>query len=114
MHFHSTGAKLAHNLSDHHIHFQNQKMKVMLAAQTLSQSVANALEMLKSIDPDFINVDATIEFIRIFNDLFDIMNSKNPIAKGFKKPMCGDNFDYLDTAMKYAEDFISYHRKIQS
>lgn len=81
-------------------------MKVILAAQTLSQSVAEALEKLKLFDPDFSNVDATIEFVSIFNDLFDMMNSKNTDEKGFKKPICEDNFDYLDTSMRYAEDFI--------
>lgn len=101
-----TGIKLAQNLSDRHVHFQNQKMKVLLAAQTLSGSVANALEVLKTNDSKFSEVDATVDFIRVFNDLFDVMNSKNSFSKGLKIPMCEENFERVDSVMTNAEYFI--------
>lgn len=78
--------RLAEHLSDRHVYFSNQKMKVVLAAQTLSQSVASALEFLRTRDSDFAEAEATIEFISLFNDIFDVLNSKNVIAEGFKSP----------------------------
>ena len=36
--------KVASKLSNHHIHFANQKMKIKLAAQVLSASDADAIE----------------------------------------------------------------------
>ena len=40
------------------------KMKVRLAAEVLSSSVADALSYLRNIDHRFRDVDATVEFIR--------------------------------------------------
>ena len=68
-------------------------MKVNLAAQTLSRSVARALEFV-SHDlklPKFADVSATVEFIGIIDGLFDTLNSKNPFATEFKAVMCKNN-----------------------
>lgn len=67
-----------HRLTKKHIEFQNAKMNVRLAAQTLSNSVANSMEMLmeKGYEP-FSNSSATIEFTRFINNCFDIMNTKD-------------------------------------
>jgi hypothetical protein len=60
-------------------------MKVNLAAQTFSASVADAIEFcttnlnLKQFDGS----DATVRFIRIIDRLFDLLNSRNPFAKGY-------------------------------
>lgn len=57
--------------------FVLQKMKVKLAAQTFSKSVADALEVC-SVDlqlREFYECAPTIQFIRLINDLFDILNS---------------------------------------
>ncbi|XP_064470498.1 venom metalloproteinase antarease TserMP_A-like [Ornithodoros turicata] len=61
-------------------------MKVNLAAQTLSASIADALEFC---DQDlniasFQGCEATVSFLRRFDRLFDILNSRNPLAKNFK------------------------------
>ena len=63
-------------------------MNVRLAAQTLSSSVANATEFLdKSAHlPMFCDSQGTLKFIRTIDRLFDRLNSRNPIAKGFKAP----------------------------
>jgi len=62
-------------------------MSVSLAVQVLSSSIADALQFLQSYNNDFKNATATIEFIRIFDRLFDIMNARNSFGKGFKSPM---------------------------
>ena len=60
------GLHAANKLSSKHIHFQNQKMKVSLAAQTLSSSVALALTMLHDAGlDDFKDCLPTVEFIQV-------------------------------------------------
>lgn len=52
-------------------------MKVKLATQLLSKSVAVALLYCKNDLnlPDFTNVEATAKFISLINDAFDILNT---------------------------------------
>ena len=63
-------------------------MKVNLAAQTLSSSVADALQFCRDDLglASFAECGATVRFIRIIDRIFDLMNSCNPLAKGFKAP----------------------------
>lgn len=61
-----------------HVSYANQKMKVKLAAQVLSESVADALIYCqRNSVPNFTSCDATVKFIKIFNKLFDILNSQS-------------------------------------
>lgn len=58
-------------------------MKVKLATQLLSRAVADALKFCKynlSLHA-FFGVDATAKFIEIFNDVFDILNTRSCIEK---------------------------------
>ena len=58
------GLHLANKLSSSHINWRKQKMKVKLAAQTFSRSVADALQYLCDCKADgFLRSSATIEFI---------------------------------------------------
>ncbi len=84
------GLKLGNKLSSSHTEYGKTKMNVSLAAQTLSSSVADAIEFLsKGMKlPNFAGSEATVEFIRMIDCLFDILNSRNPLAKGFKQPLC--------------------------
>ena len=62
-----SGLKLANRLSQRHIDFQRQKMKVSLAALTLSSSVATALQCLLETDhTKFIGCEPTVQFIKVF------------------------------------------------
>ena len=83
-------------------------MKVNLAAQALSSSVADAIEFCTNNLKlkQFEGSEATVKFIRTIDHLFDILNSRNPCAKGFKaplklsnqhlwKPFLTSSFDYL-------------------
>ena len=64
-------------------------MKVSFAAQTLSSSVADAFEFLRdglSME-QFASCAPTVKFVRLINRLFDILNSRSPVAHGFKQPL---------------------------
>ncbi|KAK5921393.1 hypothetical protein CgunFtcFv8_025102 [Champsocephalus gunnari] len=81
-------------------------MKVSLAAQTLSNSVAVALRTLREMGyAEFKDCEATTEFIEITDRLFDILNSRNPRAKGFKAPLGSRNWtstrEFLSRARGY-------------
>ena len=83
------GLRAGNRLHERHVQWTRQKMKVKLAAQTLSSSVADAIEFC-NLDlhlPAFKNSEATVRFIRIIDRLFDFLNSRNPLAKGFKAPL---------------------------
>lgn len=82
------GLRAGNRLTNAHVDFQNQKMKVRLAAQTLSSSVAKALEFLDvNKFPGFYNTSATRKFIETVDRLFDIFNSRSVIGKGYKKAL---------------------------
>jgi len=63
------GCHLANKLRKSHIFFFKQKMKVKLASQLLSQSVADALKFCKyNLGlAEFKNVDGAVKFIEMFN-----------------------------------------------
>ena len=87
------GLRAGNKLHERHIQWTKQKMKVRLAAQTLSSSVADALEFCNTDLnlPAFRNCEATVKFIRIIDRLFDLMNSRNPFARGYKAPLRSSN-----------------------
>ena len=60
------GLHAANKVTDKHIYFDTQKMKVCLAAQTLSRSVAVALRTLRDLGyQQFTHCEATAEFIEL-------------------------------------------------
>lgn len=83
------GLRAGNRLRLAHTDWESQKMKVHLAAQTISSSVADALEFcqedlgLKT----FSGSGPLVKFLRLFDRLFDILNSRNPLAKNFKAPL---------------------------
>lgn len=82
------GLRLANKLTKGHINWQDQKMKVRLAAQTLSESVATAIEYCREkILEQFAGSEATCSFLKKFNDLFDILNSRSTRSFGTKKAL---------------------------
>ncbi len=86
----SEGLNLANKLSSKHLQYEKHKMNVKLAAQTLSSSVAYAIEFLDSSMKlkQFQDSKGTVNFVRTVDRLFDMLNSRNPMAKGFKQPLC--------------------------
>lgn len=99
---------VTHKITRKHIDYEDRKMKVSLATQLLSRSVAFAMQYaMDSGHVHFENAAGTIEFTTRMNNLFDIFNSKNETDSGFKRPLCPANkdhiFAYLDECRDYLE-----------
>ena len=98
-----------------HINYQNEKMKVSLAVQVLSSSVADALEFARQLGKlEFQGCEATVQFIRTIDRVFDILNSRNCRGKGYKAPISKRNvwqtLGFLEKArveLKSLEDTLS-------
>lgn len=88
-----TGLRLGNRLRETHINFKKMIMKVFLAAQTLSASVADAIEFcwetlrLRA----FKGCEPTVRFIRCIDCIFDFLNVRNPLGKGFKSSLRKNN-----------------------
>lgn len=115
-----------HKLNQKHIQWKRNSMKVELAVQTFSQSVADSLSLLNSLGrPEFANVDATIRFTQRFNDLFDVFNTKSDDTDElciYKRALCPANrekvFDLFEKSIEYIKN-LKYidrndHNKIKS
>ena len=102
------GLRLANKLKSSYLCWQKQKMKVNLAAQSLRSSVADALDYcnVKLKLSQFQGSEATFKFLRIFDRLFDICNSRNPLAKNFKAPLRKTNQAYVDVFLDEAFSYI--------
>lgn len=96
----NTSLKIANKLGPAHVKWQQNSMKVKLAAQTLSSSVADAIEFLSSLGlKEFESAQATVQFIRIYDRIFDFLNSRNPFGKGYKKPVYLNNLEMLENVL---------------
>lgn len=103
--------ELGNKLSRDHICFSTAPMKVSLAVQTISNSVADTLEqMCEDQYEDFINCESTIKFLRLFNNVFDVMNYGNgkPNDDHFKRPLCESNIRKFQELFEEFEEFISH------
>ena len=84
-------------------------MNVKVAAQTLSASVADALDFLHDeiAHPGFTESEATSEFIKRMDVAFNLMNSHHPLVKGMKEPMTEPYFKrYWAKACDNLTDYI--------
>ncbi|KAM7282446.1 uncharacterized protein ISCGN_002596 [Ixodes scapularis] len=100
------GVLIANKLRKSHIYWKNQPMKVSLAAQLFSTSVADAIAECRNLGiPSLYQSRPTEQFIRHVNNVFDILNSRHVGQKLWKKPLCKDNIEevrsYLDNAASY-------------
>ena len=75
-----------------------------IIAQTLSSSVADAIQFLEE-SGNFKGAGATVKFIRIVDRLFDLLNSRNPFAKGFKAPMSVSNRQVWENVIVHSIDY---------
>ena len=102
---------LGNKLKNVHIKWHNQKMKVAVAAQTLSSSVAAGMMYLRSLKlKQFEKCEQTAEFIQNINDIFDILNTKSKFGKKFKSPLTLKNFMELQS---YLQHIISYLKELK-
>jgi hypothetical protein len=111
------GLRLGNRLTTAHLAWQKQKMKVNLAAQTFSDSVADAVEFCrKDLNlPEFSDSEETVTFMRLINRLFDILNSRNPLGKGSKAALAQKNeadwHPFLAEAVVYISRLASIEGK---
>lgn len=100
---------LGNKLRNAHIEWFKKKINVKLAAQLLSESVACSLGFcLQKQYQEFEGCKATIKFIRVFNNLFDILNSRNLNAFGWKSPFQDKNYMKYVEFLKEAKTYILF------
>jgi len=107
------GLKCGTKLTKKHIMFQNARMNVRLAAQTLSESVSAALKFCHECVPEkFQHPEETAIFCTMFNDAFDLLNVRSKFSKIKKCNMALLNKTF-DKLKNYAEDIIAYIQLLQ-
>ena len=88
-------------------------MKVKYAVQVLSQSVANALKTMNQLGmPNFENIHATVEFLKLFDTLYDCMNSKHLKEQFQKAPLRKSNAQYWKDTFHKAVSYICNLKQI--
>lgn len=100
---------LTHKLTKRHIQYHDRKMHVRTAVETLSNSSADSLQLLKSNSVEkFAGANATIQFIRTFNKIWDIFNTqrvRSDQVSSFKSALNQKNavdiFKFLSEAKMY-------------
>ncbi|KAJ8333906.1 hypothetical protein SKAU_G00412300 [Synaphobranchus kaupii] len=99
------GLRLGNKLRMAHIQWRKQKMKVHLAAQLFSSSVADALEYCEQElkYPQFRGCAATVQFLHTIDGAFDVLNSRNPLGKGLKAPIKPSTKDRTEAILQQAE-----------
>ncbi|EEC08967.1 hypothetical protein IscW_ISCW024374, partial [Ixodes scapularis] len=97
----SEGLRAANKLTQAHIDFCRQKMKAKLAAQTLSSSVAKDLLFAKQLGlPEFSKCEGTCKFIQDIDRCFDLLNSRSPVARTYKRPFYQANIQERSQTME--------------
>lgn len=82
-------------------------MNVKLAAQAISSGVADAIEFLqKSGIKEFQGSSATIEFIKMIDRIFDMLNCRNPYGKGFKAPIRPSTLHYTEEVFAITANYL--------
>lgn len=103
------GLHIANKLTRRHIMFRNNIMKVKLASQVLSNSVATALNFCREDAKlyTFKNSKATETFVKNMNDLFDIFNSRNMKQFDYKQALNSRNKDMIFIFLDKMKTYIS-------
>ncbi|KAL3182393.1 hypothetical protein MRX96_034667 [Rhipicephalus microplus] len=104
----SEGLRLGNKLTKVHVQWEKQKMKVRYAAQALSSSVADALDFCENVLklPQFRGASATSKFVRVFDHLFDLFNSRNPFSRSYKAPLRKQNEACWKPFFAYTQAYI--------
>lgn len=100
---------LTHKLNKRHLEYTDRKMHVRTAVETFSRSSADSMEYLqKNRVPGFEDATETIEFTRIMDTLWDVLNSQrilNDKTNKYKSAIYpenkGDVFKFLLKAKQY-------------
>ena len=109
----NSGLHAATKIRNRHLNYQKEKMKVKLAVQTFSNSVAEAIEFCnKDLKMDEFNeCCATVEFCKFMNNIFDVLNTRNMLSKlTFKRPISKSNYEFIHNFINKSVDYISFLR----
>lgn len=88
------------------VNFKNEKMKVKLMTKLFSQSVAKSLDFCRIIKiPGFEKSEATANFVKLCDRLFDALNSK-PRGQGYKAPLSEGNRRFWSALFKEAKNYL--------
>ena len=104
--------KLSNKLTKKHIYYKDNIMKVKLAVQVLSNSVAKSLELLTNFN-DFYDVQPTVDFLIIINNIFDILNSRRLYDRNYKSALNLGNLDNIINYLYYAKSYLLSLKDIQ-
>ena len=91
----------------HVTEWRKRKMRVKLAAQVLSRSVADALEFLADIKHvGFAACEGTVKFIRVIDEVFDRLNARSPFVVGQKQAVTRANLVNVQLFFADAEKYL--------
>ncbi|ODM87107.1 DNA transposase THAP9, partial [Orchesella cincta] len=100
------GFRAANKLTGRHIDFKQQIMKTKLALHVTSNSTATGIETARLLNiPQFQNSEATVKFLRLFDRVFDFLNSKTT-GKGFKSPISQRNSHIWRPFIERSKEYI--------
>lgn len=104
---------LCNKLTNLHVRWYQKPMNVKLAAETISNSVADTIGLLRKDGYDeFQESDATEKFVRFFNDAFDILNfGGHQESDGkFKQKLCEHT---AETVFNFADRFKEFISQLE-
>lgn len=97
-------------MNKRHIDWKDQRMHVRTAVETLSNSTAESIEFLiMSGVPQFANADATVDFIKRFDKLWDVMNThrvKHNAINKYKSALNPANKDEIFIFLHDMKEYI--------
>lgn len=101
------GLRCGNKLKQRHLNWQAEKMNVRLAAQLLSNSVADSLTYCENQNIiGFADASHTAVFCKTINNCFDILNSRNIFSKNpFSQKISLQNIDSVIDMIKH---YIAY------
>lgn len=99
----------SHRLTKRHIDWKATPMKVTLATQTLSSSVAHSIGKLADSGIHiFADSEGTVEFIKNFDQLFDVFNSDRDVENNLYKTPIGFQSNNRDPVFSFIDNMIEY------
>lgn len=102
---------LGNQINKKHLQWEKRKMSVRLAAQTLSNGVADSIDFLRNKGVDEFQGSApTTHFICRNNNIFDILNSRKESATCYKQSISSTTKDVF---FKYFDESIEYIRNLK-
>ena len=104
------GFRLGNKLTARHVNFEKMKMKVKLATQLLSDSVARVLrwayhQKVEGFEEE--DVLVTADFLDIHDKMFDVCNSRSPFAFGLKAALKPETFHLAEALFEKLENMYN-------